>query len=129
ENNVQVPTSTWNVMRSSFDKILFDAALAQGALWRPATALAPILESDAVIGLKVRNPDGTTENLYSEVLIDASGCATFLANHRVTGLTSRARFSPSSRTRFGTTGVNLTSSPETPCSITRQSTIGHGSFP
>src|SRR5262249_7641582 len=85
ENNVQVPTSTWNVMRSSFDKILFDAALAQGALWRPATALAPILEGDAVIGLKVRMPDGTTETLYSEVLIDACGCATFLANHRVTG--------------------------------------------
>jgi flavin-dependent dehydrogenase len=82
---VQVPASTWNVMRSSFDKVLFDAAIERGATWVRATALAPLLEGDAVVGLKVRTPEGATENLYSEVLIDASGCATFLANHRVTG--------------------------------------------
>jgi flavin-dependent dehydrogenase len=85
ENNVQVPTSTWSVMRSSFDKLLFDAALERGAHSIRATALAPILEDDAVVGVKVRTAEGTTENLYSEVLIDASGSATFLANHRVTG--------------------------------------------
>ena len=72
-------------MRSSFDKILFDAAIERGAIWIKATALAPIVQDDAVIGLKIRTPEGATENLYSEVLIDASGCATFLANHRVTG--------------------------------------------
>ena len=85
EQNIQVPNWTWNVMRSTFDKILFDAALERGAQWMMATALAPIQEDDAVIGLKVRTPGGATENLYSEVLIDASGCATFLSNHRVTG--------------------------------------------
>ena len=81
----QVPTSTWSVMRSTFDKILFDAALERGATWIEATAVAPIVEGDTVIGLKIRTPEGATENLYSEVLIDASGSATFLANHRVTG--------------------------------------------
>ena len=85
EQGVQVPNSTWNVMRSSFDKILFDAAIERGAIRIKATALAPIVQDDAVIGLKIRTPEGATENLYSEVLIDASGCATFLANHRVTG--------------------------------------------
>ena len=85
ENGEQVPNQTWNVMRSTFDKILFDAAIERGAIWIKATALAPIVEKDAVVGLTIRTPDGATEKLYSEVLIDASGCATFLANHRVTG--------------------------------------------
>lgn len=85
ENNVQVPNSTWNVMRSTFDKILFDAAIERGAIWIKATALAPIVQQDTVVGLTIRTPDGATEKLYCEVLIDASGCATFLANHRVTG--------------------------------------------
>ncbi len=81
----QVPNYTWNVMRSTFDKILFDGALERGAVWIRATALAPILEGDAVVGLTIRTPQGATEKLYCEVLIDASGIATFLANHRVTG--------------------------------------------
>jgi 1H-pyrrole-2-carbonyl-[peptidyl-carrier protein] brominase len=85
ENNKQVPNMTWNVMRSTFDKILFEAAIERGAIWMKATAVAPIVKDDAVIGLTIRTPGGATENLYSEVLIDASGCATFLANHRVTG--------------------------------------------
>lgn len=82
----QVPNQTWNVMRSTFDQILFDAALERGAQWVRATALAPILDRDgAVVGLTVRTPEGATDKLYSEVLLDASGSATFLANHRVTG--------------------------------------------
>ena len=85
EHNEQVPNYTWNVMRSSFDKILFEGALARGAIWIKATAVAPITKDDAVIGLSIRTPEGAAENLYSEVLVDASGCATFLANHRVTG--------------------------------------------
>lgn len=81
----QVPNYTWNVMRSTFDKILFDGALERGANWINATALAPIIEKNAVVGLTIRTPEDATEKLYCEVLIDASGSATFLANHRVTG--------------------------------------------
>jgi hypothetical protein len=43
------------------------------------------VEEDAVIGLTIRTPDGQTDKLFSEAVVDASGCATFLANHRVTG--------------------------------------------
>ena len=85
EKGEQVPNYTWNVMRSTFDKILFEAAIERGAIWIKATAIAPIVEKDGVVGLTIRTPDGATDKLYSEVLIDASGCATFLANHRVTG--------------------------------------------
>ncbi len=85
EKNEQVPNSTWNVMRSSFDKILFDAAIERGAIWIKATAIAPLRKDDAVVGLRIRTSEGKEENLYSDVLVDASGSATFLANHRVTG--------------------------------------------
>jgi 1H-pyrrole-2-carbonyl-[peptidyl-carrier protein] brominase len=85
ENEEQVPNYTWNVLRSTFDKILFNAALDRGAEWIKATAVAPVRKDDSVIGLTVRTPGGAAETLYSDVLIDASGCATFLANHRVTG--------------------------------------------
>ncbi len=85
ENNKQVPNITWNVMRSTFDQILFDAAVERGAVWIKATAAAPIKKDDAVVGLTIRTEDGATENLYCEVLVDCSGSATFLANHRVTG--------------------------------------------
>ncbi len=85
ETGTQVPNYTWNVRRSTFDKILFDGAIERGAIWIKATAVAPIREDDRVVGVTIRKDDGQEENLYSEVLVDASGCATFLANHRVTG--------------------------------------------
>jgi flavin-dependent dehydrogenase len=85
ENFEQVPNYTWNVLRSTFDKILFDAALERGAIWIKATAVSPILEEEAVVGLTIRTPEGATEKLLCDVFIDASGSATFLANYRVTG--------------------------------------------
>ncbi|MBA3727136.1 MAG: FAD-dependent monooxygenase [Armatimonadetes bacterium] len=81
----QVPNYTWNVMRSTFDKILFDGAVERGAIWMEATAIAPLLKDDSVVGLTIRTPEGATDNLYSDVVIDASGISTFLANQRVTG--------------------------------------------
>ncbi len=85
ENFEQVPNYTWNVMRSTFDKILFDAAVERGATWMQATAVAPITKDGAVVGVTIRTPDGATEDLHSDVVVDASGIATFLSNHRVTG--------------------------------------------
>jgi 1H-pyrrole-2-carbonyl-[peptidyl-carrier protein] brominase len=89
---VQVPNQTWSVLRSTFDQILFNAALERGAEWIGATAVAPLKKDDRVTGLSVRTPSGTTENLFSEVLIDASGSATFLANRRVTGPKLRGNY-------------------------------------
>src|SRR3954451_21144640 len=63
ENFEQVPNYTWNVLRSTFDKILFDAALERGAIWIKATAVSPILEEEAVVGLTIRSPEGATEKL------------------------------------------------------------------
>ena len=50
EENKQVPNITWNVMRGTFDKILFDAAIERGATWIKATAVAPIKERTPLLG-------------------------------------------------------------------------------
>ncbi|MFN8492878.1 MAG: tryptophan 7-halogenase [Caldilineaceae bacterium] len=74
------PTSTWQVRRSDFDRMLLEAALARGAELVTGEALAPIVEGDQVTGVRYRTNTGTIQEVRSDVLIDASGQATFLAS-------------------------------------------------
>ncbi len=85
ETHALIPTSTWSVARSSFDKILLDAARRRGAEYMECDAVSPIREGDRVTGLQIRTEQGALENLACEVLVDCSGLATFLANRGVTG--------------------------------------------
>lgn len=85
ETNAMMPNTTWSVMRSSFDKILLDAALERGAEYMNCDAVAPIQENGRVTGLQIRTGGGRLENLYCDVLVDCSGQATFLANRGITG--------------------------------------------
>jgi len=86
-------TTTWQVRRSEFDQMLLDAAVERGATLLRARADAPLLDDDRVVGLRVRNNDGTTEDLFSRVLVDASGQCTFLANSDApTGEKYRGRY-------------------------------------
>ena len=71
---------TWQVRRSSFDKMLLDAALARGANLVPGKALKPIVEDGVVRGAHVQMSGGGTQAIRSEVLLDCSGQATWLAN-------------------------------------------------
>lgn len=85
ETNEMIPNWTWSVTRSSFDKILLDAALQRGAEYVSCEAVAPLQENGRVIGLQIRTEGGTLEDLHCEFLVDCSGQATFLANRGVTG--------------------------------------------
>src|SRR5690349_19625249 len=85
ETNAMLPNSTWSVKRSSFDKILLDAALSRGAEYMQCDAIAPIQEKGVVTGLRIRNSSGTLENLRCDILVDCSGQGTFLANRGITG--------------------------------------------
>jgi FADH2-dependent halogenase len=85
ETNALVPNSTWSVTRSSFDKILLDAARHRGAEYMECDAVTPLQENGRVIGVQIRTPGGALENLYCDVLADCSGQATFLANRGITG--------------------------------------------
>ena len=73
---------SWQVRRSDFDKLMQDTAVARGANLVKGKATKPLLKDDgSVRGVQVRMGDGHSENIESEVLLDCSGQATFLANH------------------------------------------------
>jgi 1H-pyrrole-2-carbonyl-[peptidyl-carrier protein] brominase len=77
---------TWQVRRSTFDKMMLEEAVARGATLLNATAVKPLLkDDDTVYGVQVRLPDGSFEDILAEVVLDCSGQFTFLANSGITG--------------------------------------------
>lgn len=85
-------THTWSVRRSDFDHMLFTAAAARGVSVMEAEAVAPLLKDDTVGGVRVRTNGGRTEDIVSEVLVDASGQAAFLCNAGFTGRKVRGNY-------------------------------------
>ena len=71
---------TWQVRRSDFDKMLLDEAVARGATLVHGKAIKPLIQDGAVRGAQVRMADGGVQNIASEILLDCSGQATWLAN-------------------------------------------------
>jgi flavin-dependent dehydrogenase len=71
---------TWQVRRSDFDKMLLDEAVARGAVLYQGKALKPLRNNGQVTGAQVRMADGGMQNIESQILLDCSGQATWLAN-------------------------------------------------
>ena len=81
-----IPRNTWQVRRDEFDKMLLDAAVERGADLIEGTAARPIVDDDgSVRGVTVRDASGKLFDIDSELVLDCSGMATFLANAGVTG--------------------------------------------
>ncbi len=76
------PWDTWQVRRSNFDKMMLEEAVARGATVIPGKALKPILKKDGSVGgVQIRPADSEkTMDIESDVLLDCSGQATWLAN-------------------------------------------------
>lgn len=86
------PTWTWQVRRSTFDQMLLEEAIARGAVFLPCRAVDPIVEADAVKGVRFATPQGALEDLRADVVLDASGQATFLASRGVTSRKERGSY-------------------------------------
>jgi flavin-dependent dehydrogenase len=71
---------TWQVRRSDFDKMMLDEAVARGATLMRGKALKPVVKDGVVRGAQVRMADGGVQTIESDVLLDCSGQATWLAN-------------------------------------------------
>lgn len=71
---------TWQVRRSDFDTMMLDEAVARGAKRLKGKAVKPIVVNGVVTGAEVRMADGGVQAIRSEVLLDCSGQATWLAN-------------------------------------------------
>lgn len=93
ENNQLVPNETWQVRRSTFDKMLLDTALERGADFYQGEVVAPLRDSDRVSGIQVRSKDGNLRKINAPVTIDASGQSTFFANRsQLTSDKKRGRY-------------------------------------
>ena len=72
---------TWQVLRSDFDQMMLNEAVKHGATVLRGQALRPITTEDGTVrGVKVRMPDGKVMDIQSEMLLDCTGQATWLAN-------------------------------------------------
>lgn len=80
ENGNLFDLETWQVRRSDFDQMMLDTAVSRGATLIPGRAMAPITRDGAVKGVRVRAREGADLTIESEVLLDCSGSATWLAN-------------------------------------------------
>lgn len=66
--------STWQVLRSEFDAMLLDNAIAHGVAASTETEVVDVLcEDDAVRGLTVRSALGAEQDVHARVVVDASG--------------------------------------------------------
>jgi len=85
---------TWQVRRSEFDKMLLDEAISQGVEVIKAQAITPLVDDDkSVCGVRIQHSDmDTRQEIKSDVLLDCSGQATFLANNGVTGPKFRGNY-------------------------------------
>ena len=76
---------TWQVRRSTFDKMLLDAATSRGAELLDGRATTPLVDdAGKIIGAEIQ-VGGETVRVEAEITLDCSGQATFLANRKVTG--------------------------------------------
>ncbi|CAN5566512.1 NAD(P)/FAD-dependent oxidoreductase [soil metagenome] len=86
ENWELQPASTWQVRRSDFDAFMLWEAQQRGVELIRGTAKKALRTADGgVRGVTIARPDRSMEDIETEVVLDCSGMATFLANQKVTG--------------------------------------------
>jgi flavin-dependent dehydrogenase len=79
-------STSWQVRRSTFDRFLFDRAAKLGVTVMHGRAVRPIVDGAGTVrGVRVARTSGGTVDVHSDVLVDASGQKTFLANLGFTG--------------------------------------------
>jgi len=74
-------SQTWQVERSKFDHMLFENAAEKGADAFDETRVRDVLlENDQIRGVQLQKADGSQQTVSAQVVIDATGQQSFLAN-------------------------------------------------
>ncbi len=74
-------SATWQVERSKFDEMLFQRAAELGADCVDRTRLLDVhFDGDRATGVRVRDAEGQEHNIAAQVVIDATGQQSFIAN-------------------------------------------------
>jgi flavin-dependent dehydrogenase len=82
EHDDRESSTTWQVERADFDKMLFDRAGELGADCYDETRVLDILFHDdgSTRGVKLRTKDGTVHEVSAKVVMDGSGQSSLIAN-------------------------------------------------
>lgn len=89
----RVPTTTWQVRRSSFDAMLLDRAREVGTEIVSAKAERPVVDDDGrVVGIEIEHADGRADRVDCDMLVDATGQQCFLSRAGITGPKDRGRY-------------------------------------
>jgi flavin-dependent dehydrogenase len=78
-------SQTWQVLRSEFDKMLFDNAAEKGADCRDGVRVLDVVFEDGgsggakATGVRVQSLDGESQSINSKVVIDATGQQSLIA--------------------------------------------------
>ena len=93
EEGQLVNNSTWQVKRGDFDRIVLDKAIKEGAeIVRGKATKALQKEDGTVCGVEVKLENGEMETIEADLVIDASGMATFLSSTGVAGKKERGKY-------------------------------------
>jgi flavin-dependent dehydrogenase len=72
---------TWQVTRAQFDHMLLDHATEQGVVTHQGVAVKQVLfDGDKAIGVEVQMADGSREQFFAKVVVDATGQSAMLSN-------------------------------------------------
>ncbi len=82
EHDPRECSTTWQVERADFDKLLFDRAGELGADCVDATRVQDVLldDSETACGVRLKLADGSMREVRSRVVVDGSGQQSLLAN-------------------------------------------------
>ncbi|GAB5403051.1 MAG: NAD(P)/FAD-dependent oxidoreductase [Aureliella sp.] len=82
EHDPRESSTTWQVERAEFDKMLFDRAGELGADCHDSTRVLDVLINDnrQAHGVRVRTADGETKEIEAKVVMDGSGQQSLIAN-------------------------------------------------
>ena len=84
---------TWQVRRSEFDQMLLAQAQARGIPISRGNVTQPLRADDgAVQGVRIKMADGGQQDIKAQVVVDASGQATFLCHSGVTSEKQLGRY-------------------------------------
>lgn len=84
---------TWQVRRGEFDQLLLDKAKDSGATIVRGKALKVITNDENVpCGVTVRQEDGELVDIMADIVLDASGAATFLSTAGITSEKERGNY-------------------------------------
>jgi flavin-dependent dehydrogenase len=93
ENGKLVKNTTWQVQRSEFDRIVLNKAVKDGAeLVRGKATKALQKEDGTVYGVEVKLENGDIETIEADIVLDASGIATFLSTTGVASKKERGKY-------------------------------------